>query len=152
MIHSACYVFPLGTLRITAEEGRILSIRRVSSSGAENRPCPVTDLAAAQLQEYFEGKRKSFDFPIAPTGTAFQQNVWGALSQIPYGQTRSYAQIACAAGHPNAARAVGQACSQNPIWVVIPCHRVTGSNHSLTGYAGGLDMKQRLLELEASNS
>ena len=101
-----------------------------------------------QLQEYFEGRRTDFTFPICPQGTDFQRAVWHELCQIPYGQTRSYSQIAVAIGKGNASRAVGMACSRNPIWIAIPCHRVIGKNASLTGYAGGLPVKQALLDLE----
>jgi methylated-DNA-[protein]-cysteine S-methyltransferase len=85
-----------------------------------------------------------------PKGTEFQQKVWAALCEIPYGETRTYGEIAAAIGSPKAARAVGMACNRNPVWITIPCHRVVGSNGSLTGYAGGLEMKKFLLELEAT--
>lgn len=85
---------------------------------------------------------------MKPAGTPFQLAVWNQLLQIPYGETRTYGQIAAAIGKPGAARAVGMACNRNPLWIAIPCHRVVGSNHALTGYAGGLDMKQALLTLE----
>ena len=101
-----------------------------------------------QLQEYFEGKRTSFDLPILPKGTPFQLAVWKRLLEIPYGEVRTYGQIAAEIGNPKSSRAVGQAANRNPLWIVIPCHRVIGKNHSLTGYAGGLDMKRRLLQLE----
>ena len=101
-----------------------------------------------QLQEYFEGKRTSFDLPILPKGTPFQLAVWTRLLEIPYGEVRTYGQIAAEIGNSKSSRAVGQATNRNPLWIVIPCHRVIGKNHSLTGYAGGLDMKRRLLQLE----
>jgi methylated-DNA-[protein]-cysteine S-methyltransferase len=101
-----------------------------------------------QIVEFFEGKRKAFDFPLEPSGTPFQKQVWAELLNIPCGETRSYAQIARAIGHPTATRAVGAANGANPIALVIPCHRVIGSNGKLTGYGGGLDMKSRLLEFE----
>lgn len=108
----------------------------------------ISDLAQAQIQEYLCGCRKQFDFPFRATGTDFQCKVWGALAEIPYGETRSYGQIAAAIGKPNASRAVGMACNRNPLWIVIPCHRVVGKNRELTGYAGGLGRKQALLDLE----
>lgn len=113
-----------------------------------------TDLlksAAKQLNEYLEGKRKSFDLPLNPNGTEFQKKVWNALCSIPYGETRSYKQIAEAVDNPKGCRAVGMANNKNPIMIFIPCHRVVGSDGSLTGYAGGLDMKEKLLVLEKGN-
>ena len=111
-------------------------------------PSPLSDMVQRQLQEYFAGSRTSFDLPIKPKGTPFQLAVWQALEEIPYGETRTYGNIAAAIGNPKASRAVGMACNRNPLWIVIPCHRVVGSNHNLTGYAGGLSMKRALLELE----
>jgi methylated-DNA-[protein]-cysteine S-methyltransferase len=108
----------------------------------------ITDKAAKQLEEYFSGKRKQFDLPLRPSGTAFQQNVWKALISIPYGETRSYKQVAQMVGNPDASRAVGMANNRNPIVIIVPCHRVVGSNGSLVGYAYGLEMKKKLLELE----
>lgn len=104
--------------------------------------------ARQQLMEYAEGKRKVFDLPLAARGTAFQKKVWDALCTIPYGEVRTYKQIARQVGNANACRAVGMANHNNPIGVVVPCHRVVGSDGSLTGYAGGLDKKKMLLELE----
>jgi len=104
--------------------------------------------AANQLNEYLEGKRKVFDLPLNPKGTKFQKNVWEALCNIPYGETRSYKQIAEAVGNPKACRAVGMANNRNPIIIFVPCHRVIGSNGSLVGYGGGLDIKEKLLSLE----
>jgi len=109
---------------------------------------PITEKAARQLEEYFIGKRTHFDVPLDPNGTDFRRSVWQALCQIPYGETKSYKQIAQAINNPNACRAVGLANNKNPIWIMIPCHRVIGTNGALTGYGGGLEMKQRLLELE----
>jgi methylated-DNA-[protein]-cysteine S-methyltransferase len=107
--------------------------------------------AADELREYFEGKRKSFDLPLSPQGTAFQKSVWNSLLQIPYGETRSYKQIAGAVGCPAGYRAVGGANNRNPIAIIIPCHRVIGANGSLVGYGGGLELKKYLLALEATN-
>jgi len=108
----------------------------------------LTDKAARQLDEYFAGKRDRFDVPLVPNGTDFQCSVWKALLDIQYGETRSYKQVAFAINKPNACRAVGMANNKNPIWIIIPCHRVIGSDGTLTGYGGGLDMKKKLLELE----
>lgn len=104
--------------------------------------------AAAQLREFFAGERREFDLRLDPAGTPFQQRVWAALRQIPYGETRSYADIAVALGSPTATRAVGAANGRNPIGIVVPCHRVVGANGSLTGYAGGIENKRWLLEHE----
>ena len=109
-------------------------------------------LVFRQLDEYFAGTRKTFDFPYRVHGTPFQEAVWAALREIPYGETRSYKDIAEAIGHPKAFRAVGMANHANPIFIAIPCHRVIGAGGSLVGYGGGLGMKQALLELEKANS
>lgn len=107
--------------------------------------------APAQIEAYFAGERFSFDVPLAPEGTSFQQAVWQALCTIPYGKTCSYADIANILGKPKAVRAVGAANGRNPIPIIIPCHRVIGSNGRLTGYAGGLDIKEYLLQLEQTH-
>ena len=104
--------------------------------------------ATAQLGAYFRGELRQFEIPLAPQGTAFQLQVWQAMKAIPYGQTLTYAELARKVGRPQAARAVGGASSRNPLPVVVPCHRVVGSDGSLTGYAGGLHLKQALLDLE----
>jgi methylated-DNA-[protein]-cysteine S-methyltransferase len=109
----------------------------------------VLDHAAAQLSEYLAGERTTFDLPLRASGNAFEQLVWAELARIPYGETASYGEIARRIGHPGAARAVGHANGRNPIAIVVPCHRVIGSDGSLTGYAGGLDLKRALLALEA---
>ncbi len=111
---------------------------------------PELTQAVKELGEYFAGKRTAFTFPMEPAGTPFQQSVWEALLKIPYGKTATYGQIAMAVGNPKGARAVGMACNKNPIWIAVPCHRVIGSNGSLTGYALGTGMKAKLLELEGA--
>lgn len=103
-----------------------------------------------QLVAYFAGRRRNFDLPVSPDGTAFQKDVWKALRDIPFGQTRTYGQIAAQLGRPGAARAVGRANATNPICVIIPCHRVIGADGSLTGFAFGEDLKRRLLEHEGA--
>ena len=108
--------------------------------------------AARQLAEYFAGRRREFDLPLDLRGTDFQKCCWRELSKIPYGETRSYADIARAIGNPLAVRAVGLANGQNPIAIIVPCHRVIGSDGSLTGYGGGLEAKRKLLELEGALS
>jgi len=144
----AYYDSPFGPIQIGYEEA-IRAIRHVEKKGEDHNPSPLSDDAARQLEEYFRGERQSFDLPLAPVGTPFQMAVWEALRTIPYGETRSYGQIAAAIGNPKGSRAVGMACNRNPIWIVIPCHRVVGSTGKLTGYEGGLDMKRSLLELES---
>ena len=109
----------------------------------------ILEQTKKQLDEYFTGNRKTFDIPLHPVGTDFQKKVWHALLNIPYGETRSYKEIAQSIGSPNSVRAAAGAIGANGISIFIPCHRVIGSNHSLTGFAGGLDAKRRLLELEA---
>lgn len=108
----------------------------------------ILEQAAREIGEYFEGKRRAFAVPTAAAGTPFQQAVWNALKEIPYGETRTYGEIARRIGHPRASRAVGQANNRNPLPIVVPCHRVIGASGALTGYAGGLAVKVRLLELE----
>ena len=110
---------------------------------------PILDQTKKQLDEYFAGNRKIFDIPLHPVGTDFQKKVWHALLEIPYGETRSYKEIAISIGKHNGIRDVASAIGANGISIFVPCHRVIGSNHSLTGFAGGLDAKRKLLELEA---
>ena len=142
---------PIGTLGIEVRDG---FVTRIVFGGFEKTGGhdPALDAAETQLREYFAGARREFEMPLRPEGTPFQQKVWQALMEIPYGETRAYSDIAAAVGSPKAARAVGMANHVNPIPVVIPCHRVVGKGGSLTGYAGGLDMKTTLLELEKQNS
>jgi methylated-DNA-[protein]-cysteine S-methyltransferase len=111
---------------------------------------PVLAAVRRQLGEYLAGRRRGFDLPLAPVGTAFQRRVWRALLEIPYGETRSYLDLAGSVGNPKAVRAVGQANGRNPIGVVVPCHRVIAADGTLGGYAGGLDRKRLLLSLEGS--
>lgn len=140
---------PIGPLTLEADENAVTAIR-FSAGGAQDAS-PLLDAAEAQLREYFAGARRTFDLPLAPHGTAFQQRVWAALRAIPYGETRTYGELAAAIGNPNASRAVGMANHRNPLPIVIPCHRVIGANGTLTGYAGGLEIKRRLLALEGIN-
>jgi len=131
--------------------GAIISLYVTNDFPYSKKGNALTDEAARQIEEYFNGTRRIFDIPIAPSGTAFQQKIWKAISSIPYGETKTYGYIAVLAGNPNAARAAGGACNRNPIQIIIPCHRVIGADGSLTGYARGLGIKQKLLELEAQN-
>ena len=134
------------------EEGGALVRLLLPGAPVPRIACHETPLLAEgkrQVLEYLAGARQVFDLPLAPAGTAFYRSVWKALEAIPYGETRSYRDIAQAVGRPKAVRAVGQANHNNPIPIIIPCHRVVGANGSLTGYGGGLDLKERLLRLEA---
>lgn len=130
--------------------------RNETKTEADNPPMgfvdePQTELlkrAGTELMEYFQGKRKEFTLPLSPRGTEFQKKVWEALRSIPYGETRSYGEIAAQVGNPRAARAVGGANNKNPIMIFIPCHRVVGADGSLTGFACGLEAKKYMLDLE----
>ncbi len=152
-MHETTVDTPIGPLLLVAdEEGVALAAVHLPGFHAGAAPdtegAPVLDEAAEQLGAYFAGERTAFDLPLAPRGTAFQRAVWDALRQIPYGDTRSYAQVAREVGRPDLVRAVGGANARNPLAVVVPCHRVIGSDGSLTGYAGGLACKRALLDLE----
>jgi methylated-DNA-[protein]-cysteine S-methyltransferase len=139
-------------LRISAVPGGLRSIEinpRRAPAGTRNDTNPLLVRAVAQLREYFAGKRRGFELPLDPQGTEFQYKVWKALSEIPYGETRNYRQIATAVGSPRAMRAVGAANGRNPLPIVVPCHRVIGADGKLVGYAGGLSVKKILLDLEA---
>lgn len=130
-----------------AERNRCRLIRHLDAALTE-ATSEVLESAKRQLDEYFAGVRKTFDLKTHPVGTAFQQQVWRALCEIPYGETRTYQDIALSLNNPQGARAVAQAIGANGISIIIPCHRVIGSDHSLTGFAGGLDAKRQLLETE----
>jgi methylated-DNA-[protein]-cysteine S-methyltransferase len=140
---------PLGELLLAGDGRALTAVHMDGAPGAAWRrdPAPFRD-AADQLRAYFAGELRDFDLPLAPHGTAFQQRVWSALREIPYGRTISYAELAASVGRPRAARAVGAANGQNPIAIVIPCHRVIGAAGALTGYGGGLERKRMLLDLE----
>jgi len=144
------YESPYGKIMIGSYDSAItfIKINGNHDPSGRNIANALTDKAARQLDEYFNGKRKYFDVPLNADGTDFQCRVWKALQDIPYGKTRSYIDIARAINNANASRAVGMANNKNPIWIMIPCHRVIGANGSLTGYGGGLEMKKKLLELE----
>lgn len=145
------YTTPVGLIRISEEQGAITHITYNLDKPPTNsieKPTALLEEAHRQLQEYFSGQRKIFDLPLAPCGTPFQQKIWAALQTIPYGQTASYKDIATKIGNPQACRAVGMANNKNPIAIVIPCHRVIGTNGKLVGYAGGLNVKEHLLSIE----
>jgi methylated-DNA-[protein]-cysteine S-methyltransferase len=138
----------LGNILIHTKEDMISELRFTEEPVSTESLEAVVLKAQEQLQEYFSGKRKTFDLPLAMTGTSFQQRVWTAVNTIPFGQTTSYLKLSQALGNPAAIRAVGAAIGANPVLVIIPCHRIIGTNGQLTGYAGGLDRKEKLLELE----
>ena len=142
---------PIGLLTIEETDGAITALR-FGGETVSPPPTPLLQRAAQQLTEYFAARRRRFDLPLRPQGTAFQQAAWSALCAIPYGQTRTYAQQAAAIGRPKACRAVGMANHCNPIPLFIPCHRVIGAGGKLTGYAGGLAIKRFLLELEQASA
>jgi methylated-DNA-[protein]-cysteine S-methyltransferase len=146
---------PLGTLRVYGDANGVAGVylpdQRIPA-GVTGDPgeTPILARAAEQLAQYFAGTRRAFDLPLSPSGTAFQRLVWEALSTIPYGSTWTYQELARAIGKPSAMRAVGAANGKNPLSIIVPCHRVIGAGGALTGYAGGLAAKQRLLAHEAS--
>ena len=148
---------PAGKLRLFANPSALVAIlwqrerpNRVKLSAAAFDPQqPILKETERQLVEYFSGQRSEFDLPLRPGGSDFEQKVWRALRAIPFGQTRTYSDLAIAIGSPKAARAVGAAIGRNPLSIVVPCHRVVGANGSLTGFAGGLAAKATLLSLEA---
>ena len=144
---------PIGPLSLVEENGALVEVRWNFDLPRDAAPLalPATPLlrqAAAELTNYFAGQLREFTVPLAPKGTPFQQKVWAALREIPYGETRSYKELAIAIDNEKACRAVGMANNRNPLPIFIPCHRVVGSDGKLVGYAGGLDGKTFLLELE----
>lgn len=141
------FVSNVGEITVTSDENYIKAVH-FGRSEYETKLTPLISEAVNQLREYFKGDRKIFTVPLKPDGTDFQQKVWKALTEIPYGQTTSYGEIAEKIGKPGGARAVGNANNKNPIAIMIPCHRVIGANGSLTGYAAGLNIKKQLLSLE----
>ncbi|MHC1772783.1 MAG: methylated-DNA--[protein]-cysteine S-methyltransferase [Flexilinea sp.] len=155
MLYSYFYETPVGQIQITENGAAIISINFPGEScypDAQNYETDLLRKTAGQLKEFFEGRRKEFDLPLAPAGTPFMEKVWDQLQKINYGETCSYKDIAGAIENPKAVRAVGMANHRNPIPIIIPCHRVIGANGSLVGYGGGLPMKKFLLDLEKSNA
>lgn len=144
----------IGKIGIAEDGISVTNVYFEDETGAKGANLMETQLlkeTAKQINEYFNGKRKCFDLPIKPSGTEFQQKVWTALLSIPYGETRSYKEIAIAVGNDKACRAVGMANNRNPISIIIPCHRVIGTNGKLVGYAGGLKVKDYLLNMEKTH-
>lgn len=150
------YQSPNGQMTIQANDIGLLGVwfeiqtTQPQELGAYSDDHAILNQAKIQLEEYFSGRRTQFDLPLAAKGTDFQQSVWQALCKIPYGETWSYQQLADEIGNPKAVRAVGLANGKNPISVIVPCHRVIGKNGKLTGYAGGVETKEKLLQLERS--
>jgi methylated-DNA-[protein]-cysteine S-methyltransferase len=155
MIHYRTIDSPIGPLALAGRDGVLTNLRMINQTYEPDRTDWVPDDrafpdAVDQLEAYFAGQRTDFDLKLSMAGSEFQRRVWQALLTIPYGETRSYGQIADQIGAAGAARAVGLANGHNPIAIVVPCHRVIGANGSLTGYGGGLDRKRSLLEMEKS--
>lgn len=157
MIRFRTIASPVGPLLLAADDAGLRLIefdapRHPYPRGADWQPGEhdVLRETEAQLREYFAGKRRAFDLPLAPRGTPFQVEVWQALARIPFGSTWTYAQLATHLGRPSATRAVGAANGRNPLPIVLPCHRVIGADGSLTGFGGGLPTKRFLLELEGA--
>ena len=143
---------PIGLLVIAESDGAICSIglddAREAKLSRTEESVPVLIKAARELEEYFAGTRETFTFPVRAQGTPFQKSVWAALLEIPFGETKTYGEIAKRIDNPKGSRAVGMACNKNPIMIAVPCHRVVGAGGALTGYAYGTDMKRTLLDLE----
>ena len=156
MTRFARYDSPLGPMYATAEDDGITHVEFLGAKYApaespewvEDPHSPELAACGTQLAEYFAGKRTEFALRVAPRGSEFQQRVWREISRVPFGETISYAELARRAGAPGQARAAGAATGRNPVSLVVPCHRIVGSDGSLTGYAGGLERKRELLELE----
>lgn len=154
----ASYASPLGRLLLAADQGGLTGVwfegqnhQSVASDWPETTDHPLLRRAQSQLREYFAGQRQSFDLPLdLSAGTAFQQTVWRALLKIPFGRTSSYGALSADIGRATAVRAVGLAIGRNPLAILVPCHRVLGKDGSLTGYAGGLERKVALLQLEGA--
>ena len=156
MIHYARIATPIGTLIATAVGGALTGlyfhhekhVPTMTKDWREDAKAAPLPECAKQVREYFESGRRTFDLPLAPEGTDFQRRIWIEIARIPYGETITYAELAQRAGASGSARAAGAATGRNPISIIVPCHRVVGSDGSLTGYAGGLARKTRLLEIE----
>lgn len=142
---------PIGVLIIEARDHAVCAISLARENDVipeEKGNEPVLDQAKKELQEYFGGKRTTFAFAMKADGTPFQKSVWNALLMIPFGETKTYGEIAKAVDNPKGSRAVGMACNRNPIMIAVPCHRVLGAGGAMTGYAGGVPVKEALLDLE----
>jgi len=143
---------PLGFLILKSDGQSVTAISFSENDIQEQNPCNVLESCKAQLDDYFSGKSLTFDLPLSPEGTEFQQKVWAELLKIPYGETITYMNMAVRLGDPKCIRAAGTANGKNPIAIIIPCHRVIGAGNKLTGYAGGIWRKKLLLELEMKHN
>ena len=152
MLYTCKYQFENISLYLVATETHLINIQFTQPQKALLQTTELLSMATIQLDEYFQGKRTTFSLPFKLTGTPFQLAVWKELQNIPYGQTTSYKEIAQKINKPKAYRAVGMANNKNPLPIIIPCHRVIGSNGKLIGYAGGFKLKNALLELENSHT
>ena len=150
MIEKLYYKSKIGVLEIILQDGFVSSVQRTEETFALYASEFTSHPIVCEIEEYFNTKRKYFSLKLKPEGTSFQQLVWNELLKIPYGQTKSYQEIANNIGKPHAQRAVGLACNRNPILILIPCHRVIAKNGKLSGFALGTDVKQQLLNLEKS--
>ena len=150
MKHVHSYMTDIGLVHVAEEGGAITEVTLPGEKApvGEMSETPLLERTAVQIYEYLQGRRHGFTVPLAPQGSDFALKVWKEMSSIPYGEVRTYGDLAKAIGRPGAARAVGQACNRNPISIIIPCHRVVGAGGKLTGYAAGLALKERLLRLE----
>ncbi|MHC1680012.1 MAG: methylated-DNA--[protein]-cysteine S-methyltransferase [Methanomassiliicoccales archaeon] len=150
MKHVHRFMTDIGSVHVAEEDGAITEVTLPGEEApvGETSRTPLLEMAAVQISEYLQGKRHKFTVPLAPKGSDFAMKVWKEMLAIPYGDVRTYGELAKAIGRPEAARAVGQACNRNPISILIPCHRVVGAGGKLTGYAGGLELKEKLLRLE----
>jgi len=160
MRYTAPYKSPLGDMLLISTADALVGLHflgqkyfpRVDAGWEKNSNVAPIRETIGQLDEYFSGKRDRFDVPLGPYGTTYQHAIWSAISSVPYGETITYGELARRAGHPRDARAAGAATGQNPIGIIVPCHRIIGANGKLTGYAGGLDKKRALLALEAEHA
>ena len=150
MRNTAVYRTPLGPMLLEAEGEVLLSLRIGEDSGFRNSPTSFTDGVFRQVMEYLDGERRRFRVPYVLEGTPFQRGILSAAAAIPYGHVSTYGEVARAAGFPGACRAAGNALGRNPLWLIIPCHRVVGAGGKTGGYAGGTAMKKTLLALEAA--
>ncbi|MFA6830244.1 MAG: methylated-DNA--[protein]-cysteine S-methyltransferase [Bacilli bacterium] len=152
MILQATYQTAIGKITVGYEADTLFFLSFSSAVSEKNNPSQFSDTVYQQIKEYLAGERKSFQIKYQERGTEFQMRVWSELKKIPYGETRTYKEIAVAIGNSKAARAVGMACNRNPLPLIIPCHRVIGAKGKLVGFALGLNMKEKLINLEKENS
>lgn len=160
MRYTATYQSPLGEMLIISTADALVGLHflgqkyfpRVDARWKEDASIAPIRATIQQLDEYFAGRRNRFDVPLGPYGTSYQHAIWNVISTVPYGETITYGELARRAGHPRDARAAGAATGQNPIGIIVPCHRIIGANGKLTGYAGGLDKKRALLALETEHA